>query len=310
MTIKGDVVAGMRWRKLGLVFEPGGQAPWISTHAALPWPCPRGGDAFRIFVAGRDSVGRSQVGYVDCELGIHSRVLDVARAPVLGLGALGAFDDCGVMNAAFVERKADVLMYYVGITTGKSVPFRSFTGLAIADKEMLAFERVSPAPILERNAIDPYLTAVSFVMIDEGVYRMWYTSGVRWEASERGPKHFYHIKYAWSRDGVVWERDGRACIDFRDDEYAIARPFVIKENDIYKMWYSYRGLAYRIGYAESGVGVNWERRDDIAGIAPSTSGWDAEMICYAAVFDHAGQRYMLYNGNAYGKTGFGLAILE
>ena len=34
------------------------------------------------------------------------------------------------------------------------------------------------------------------------------------------------------------------------------------------------------------------------------------MICYPNVFDYNGNRYMLYNGNAYGKSGFGLAILE
>jgi hypothetical protein len=26
-------------------------------------------------------------------------------------------------------------------------------------------------------------------------------------------------------------------------------------------------------------------------------------------FDHKGERYMLYNGNGYGQTGFGLAVL-
>ena len=41
----------------------------------------------------------------------------------------------------------------------------------------------------------------------------------------------------------------------------------------------------------------------------SNDGWDSEMICYPYVFDHKGKRYMLYNGNDYGKKGFGLAIL-
>jgi len=35
----------------------------------------------------------------------------------------------------------------------------------------------------------------------------------------------------------------------------------------------------------------------------------AESIEYAHVFDHKGSLYMLYNGNSYGKTGIGLAIL-
>jgi hypothetical protein len=35
----------------------------------------------------------------------------------------------------------------------------------------------------------------------------------------------------------------------------------------------------------------------------------SEMIKYAFVFDHDGERYMLYNRNGYGKTGVGLAVM-
>jgi hypothetical protein len=44
-----------------------------------------------------------------------------------------------------------------------------------------------------------------------------------------------------------------------------------------------------------------------AGIDVSAEGWDSEMIEYPFVFKHKGLRYMIYNGNGYGKTGFGLA---
>jgi hypothetical protein len=50
--------------------------------------------------------------------------------------------------------------------------------------------------------------------------------------------------------------------------------------------------------------------DGAAGIDVSESGWDCQMICYPFVFDHEGERYMLYNGNDYGRTGIGLAVLE
>jgi hypothetical protein len=80
------------------------------------------------------------------------------------------------------------------------------------------------------------------------------------------------------------------------------------------MWFSYRsgkpGQKYRIGYAHSTLGANWELRLADTGIDVSESGWDSEMIEYPFVFDHKGQRFMLYNGNAYGRTGFGLAALE
>jgi hypothetical protein len=140
---------------------------------------------------------------------------------------------------------------------------------------------------------------------------MWYYSAVGWEMSDGRPKHFYHIRYAESDDGVRWRRDGRVAIDFKSpDEYAIARPSVLWHEGRYRMWYSYRGPAYRIGYAESPDGYEWTRLDHLAGIDVSPDGWDSEMIEYPHVFDHDGSLYMLYNGNEYGKTGYGLAVLE
>jgi predicted GH43/DUF377 family glycosyl hydrolase len=75
------------------------------------------------------------------------------------------------------------------------------------------------------------------------------------------------------------------------------------------MWYSYRGESYRIGYAESEDGIHFNRMDEKVGIDVSETGWDSEMICYPHVFEHNGEKYMLYNGNGYGKTGIGLAVL-
>ena len=79
------------------------------------------------------------------------------------------------------------------------------------------------------------------------------------------------------------------------------------------MWFSYRsgsGKKYRIGYATSKLGEEWELRLEEVGIDVSADGWDSEMIEYPFVFDHGGIRYMLYNGNGNGRTGFGIARLE
>lgn len=146
-------------------------------------------------------------------------------------------------------------------------------------------------------------------MVEGGLWRMWYLSCTGWSDSPDGIRHHYHIKYAESSDGLHWKRDGVVAIDYQDpSEYAISRPSVVHDADVWRMWYSHRGAAYRIGYAESLDGKTWQRMDDNAGIEPSASGWDSEMIEYPYVFDHRGTRYMLYNGNGYGKSGFGLAV--
>ena len=69
-------------------------------------------------------------------------------------------------------------------------------------------------------------------------------------------------------------------------------------------------VTYRISYAESSDEIEWLRKDEEVGINVSHSGWDIVIICYSYVFDHNGERYMSYNGNDYGKTEFGLTVLE
>jgi hypothetical protein len=79
------------------------------------------------------------------------------------------------------------------------------------------------------------------------------------------------------------------------------------------MWFSYRsgrGEAYRVGYSESRDGIAWILKLDEVGIDVSENGWDSTMIEYPYVFRHGDNTYMLYNGDGYGKTGFGLAILD
>jgi hypothetical protein len=76
------------------------------------------------------------------------------------------------------------------------------------------------------------------------------------------------------------------------------------------MWFAHKGDAYRLGYAESADGLTWRRDDVRAGLTVSDSGWDAEMVEYAAVIQHGGRELMFYNGNNYGYDGIGLAVSE
>jgi len=300
----------VKWEKLGRIFDPAERAPWMRTHAANPVAMPLGGDRFRIYCCGRDAQQRSQVGFFEIDMKKPDEVLDLSEQPFLAIGPLGAYDDCGVLNASYVENGSRQLHYYSGITLGQSVPFRFFASVAISSDGGRTARKLSHAPLLGMNEIDPYLTGSPCVLRDGERYRMWYTSGVRWDVVDGMPRHYYHIKYAESVDGVDWHRDGRVCIDFAgSDEYVVARPCVRQTDGRFVMWYSYRGEHYRIGYAESDDGLQWSRMDHLTGIECSPSGWDSEMVCYAFVFDHGGERFMLYNGNGYGASGIGLARL-
>jgi hypothetical protein len=87
------------------------------------------------------------------------------------------------------------------------------------------------------------------------------------------------------------------------DEYAFGRPCVIKDGSVYRMWYCVRGATYRLGYAESADGLAWTRRDAEACTWPLDAGFDDEMQAYPVVYEDSRYRWLLYNGNGYGRTG-------
>jgi predicted GH43/DUF377 family glycosyl hydrolase len=304
----------MKWRKQGVLFRPG-RLNWMVTHAAIPVADRIGEDLYRIYFSGRDESNRSQVGYIEIDLNDPHHILYITERSVLQFGKRGTFDDSGVMGSCIVNYEGKKYLYYAGWNLGVTVPFRNSIGLAISQDDGRTFKKFSEGPILDRSIYDPCFLGTSCVLMEDDIWRMWYLSCIKWEIQENTHKHFYHIKYAESHDGINWIRNGVIAIDFKNDyEYAISVPRVLKEDNVYRMWYSFRGSpvtdTYRIGYAESQDGLNWIRKDEEAGIDVSETGWDSEMICYPFVFDHKGSRYMLYNGNGYGKTGFGLAVLE
>ncbi|WP_455921243.1 hypothetical protein [Pseudomonas putida] len=301
----------MKWKKLGLCFSPTGENEWMQTHAAVPIAEHLHDDIFRVYFSSRDSTNRSFTGFVVIDLKHPTQPLEVSATPVLAPGAMGEFDDSGAMATWLAQKDETRYLYYIGWNLGRTVPFRNSIGIASSSNGN-SFQRLFDGPIVDRSAVEPHFCASCCVLPDGAIWRMWYLSCTGWHTNAAGqPEHAYHIKYAESADGLSWQREGHVAIDYEsEDEYAISRPSVIRDVDGWKMWYSFRGDAYRIGYAESQDGRNWQRMDNRAGISVSENGWDSEMIEYPFVFDHGGERYMLYNGNDYGRSGFGLAVLE
>lgn len=301
----------MAWIKKGLIFSPDGQYDWVISHSMLPIPERCGEDLYRIYFSGRDRLNRSLVGYVVIDLKNPKEILKISEKPVLSLGELGTFDDNGVTPSWIVDYNGLKYLYYVGWNQGATVRMAEMAGLAVSTDGGESFKRVSRAPILERTDKEPFsLLAATCVLIENGTWRMWYVSGIEWVHRDFIK---YDIKYAESKDGIHWNRDGKACLAFKSkEEYALARPSVLRQDGVYKMWFGYRQAqqTYRIGYAESTDGLIWERKDDLGGLDVSEAGWDSEMVEYPFVFDHKGGRYMLYNGNGYGKNGFGYAKWE
>lgn len=284
----------------------------MTSHAMIPTADHLHDDVYRIYFAPRDHQNRSNVGWLDLDLKNPTEVLQVAEEPLLSYGELGGFDDSGALASSIINHDGKKYFYYIGYNIGVTVIFRNYIGLAISTDGGRSYQKQFRAGVIDRSHIDPFLAVTPCVLKEGDRWRMWYTSGVRWETMPDGkPKHFYNIKYAESTDGIKWDCRGHVCIDFKSaEEYAIARPAVVKHGSTYHMWFCCRGDKYRMGYARSTDGLTWERDDSRSGLTVSADGWDSEMVAYPFVFRHGERYYMLYNGNGYGQTGFGIAVLE
>jgi hypothetical protein len=299
----------VKWRRLGRLPLDTSGAHWAATHAALPVVERLDPHRFAVYVSVRDDAGRARIGRTVLDMTREPELAPLDPEPALDLGRLGAFDDNGVTTSCLVSSGDCRVLFYTGWSLGVTVPFYLAAGVAMS-RHGGAFERPSLAPLLDRSAADPFLTASPFVTVEGDLWRMWYVSGSDWRSGPSGPRHFYNIRYAESVDGVTWRRDGRVCVDFAtEDEYALARPWVVRDDDCYRMWFAVRGTQYRIAMAESADGRTWSRVTT-GGLDAEGTGWESDMVEYPCVFDVDGRRYMLYNGNDYGRTGLGLAVSE
>lgn len=309
----------MKWKKKGLIFAPDHNYDWMVSHAQVPLVDRVDDNTLRIYFGTRDKHNRTVTTYIEVAAEDPSHVSYVHDQPVLGLGELGCFDDSGAMPSWIVDRGSLKYLYYTGWNTSTTVPYRNSIGLAVSRDGGQTFERAFKGPLLDRTQYEPHFCAVPCVLVEDGKWRMWYLSGVRWDVFNDKPEPRYHIKYAESDDGINWDRRGIVCIDFKSEtEAGIVRPSVIKDGAVYQMWYSYRGLenyrtdkknSYRIGYAESEDGIEWVRNDEYLSLDVSPSGWDSEMVAYPYMYADSTRKYMFYNGNGFGRSGLGYAVL-
>jgi hypothetical protein len=77
------------------------------------------------------------------------------------------------------------------------------------------------------------------------------------------------------------------------------------------MWFSVRSTAsgYGLTYAESADGLAWERHDGAVRFTGPHADWESDTASFPSVVDTPAGRFMFYNGNGYGATGFGVAKL-
>jgi len=317
----------MQWKKLGRIFDP--------TQVSLPHGCTAFAQApqalvfedfVRIYFSTRfrepDGKYLSHIAFVDMKKNLRD-IIAVSAHTVIELGKLGCFDEHGIFPMNVVRHGDLIYGYTSGVNRRVSVPADGAIGLAISRDDGFTFQRLGDGPVLAPSLHEPCIVVDPFVKLCGDTFHMWYVFGLGWKrlAPDTVPDRVYKIGHATSRDGVHWTKEeGRQILGNRlGDDECQALPTVIAIDGCHHMFFCYRqssdfrsnrDRAYRIGHAWSDDLVDWVRDDDTLALDVSAGDWDSDMLCYPHVFECDGRVYMLYNGNAFGRDGFGLAVLE
>lgn len=301
----------MKWANRKFIFNFNNFNSYFYKSAMIPIPVVKK-DYVRFYIAGQSKSDVGYPTYIDCDINDFSNILRIGEKPLFDVGFPGTFDQDGCVPLSVVELPNNkAYMYYVGFELGTKARYRMLTGLAIAE-DGENFKRYSDVPILERVDNEALFRCGPFVMLENGIFRMWYVAGNSWSVIEGKALPNYTINYLESSDGIHWDGKSKVCIDIENEnEHGFGRPYIIKHNGLYKMFYCIRikKLGYRLGYAESKDGINWHRKDNEINFDVANKGWDAEVLAYPAVTKINGNWYMFYNGNGMGKSGFGYAEL-
>lgn len=317
----------MKWTKLGKIFDPSQHAlpNGCFTHAQSPQALVFD-DFVRIYFSTRalDDKGKflSHIAYVDMDKALRG-VLRVADHTVIPLGGLGCFDEHGIFPINPLRVGDEVWAYTCGWNRRVSVSVDTAIGLAVSRDGGRTFERRGDGPVLAASLHEPCLVGDGFVQVVDGVFHMWYIFGTGWKRYAEGaaPDRTYKIGHAVSPDGVNWTKEEARQIiaDRLGPDESQALPTVTRIGTRWHMFFCYRqsfdfrtnaGRGYRIGHAWSDDLANWQRDDDMIPLPVEEGSWDADMQCYPHVFQCDGKVILLYNGNEFGRHGFGAAVLE
>jgi hypothetical protein len=312
----------MKWVKLGLVFDPtehqlpNGCTEYAQSPQALVFE-----NFVRVYFSTRakdPSNGKylSHIAYVEMTKDL-SLTIGVSTSAVISLGRLGCFDEHGIfpMNVLRVDGK--IFGYTSGWSRRVSVSVETSIGLAFSRNDGVTFERIGDGPILTSSLTEPFLVGDPFVLKQGDQFHMWYIFGTNWLEGEV-PERVYKIGHAISPDGISWLKDQRNIIaDKLGESECQALPSVVHFKGVFHMVFCYREATdfrinrergYRLGYAYSFDLINWIRDDSQVMIDASPNDWDSDMRCYPHLFVVDGKLHLLYNGNQFGRFGFGLAV--
>jgi hypothetical protein len=243
---------------------------------------------------------------------------------VIELGKLGTFDEHGIFPLHIYSEPGRILGYIGGWSRKSSVSVDGAIGLSVSNDDGMTFSRVGDGPIIDASIEEPFLIGDPFVLRIKNVFHMWYIRGSKWleDPDSLRKERIYKIAHATSSDGISWTKDKEGIQVVGDklgQNEAQAMPSVIKIDETYYLFYCYRDVfdfrtnsskGYRLGCVRSKNLQDWEHEEISIARPANIENWDAEMMCYPHVFSWRNRNFIAYNGNNFGREGFGVAEIS
>ena len=267
---------------------------------------------YRMFYSGRNGAG---IGFAEAPIDDPFTWKENPASPVLRPRTDNW--EGNLLNQPRVVKVTDThwRMYYTGWgDRGKPGSAWAF-GLAESLDAGLTWKRVGDGePLLDRGGEGSPDEGGVFVPEVRRVgdrWMMWYT------AMKAVPgKQYIHLCLATSDDGVHWQKYEHNPVVSEDfaagpGRNVMSRCFVRHEHGVFKMWFSHARTAYRIRYAESLDGIDWEHSPVTPVLGPGAAGdWDSDKVEYPEIDVVDGKYRMWFCGNGYGTVGYAEGVPE
>lgn len=248
-------------------------------------------------------------------------ILAFSETQVVEDASLGSFDEHGIFPLDVVRCGDELLGFSGGWSRRSSVSIDMSIGKLISQNDGLTFERTGEGPALTHSVAEPFLVGDPSVLMVNGLLHMFYISGTRWARSPEGvPERTYLISHRVSLDGSSWVPvpGGKPVpIPPLSRWEAQAMPSLVRVENWWVMFFCYRDTfgfrenpekMYRLGVAYSENLVDWTRVE--FDLTSWRKEWDSKMMAYPNAHLRGEHLYLLYNGNGFGRQGFGGARFE
>lgn len=264
---------------------------------------------FHIFWSPRDESNRSWIFRTDAFF--ENDVLEIewiSKTPVLRPGVFGSFDSDGVSGSdVYIDQLGRTNLLYFG---WQRLPCGSWiNGIGHARGNLGGdLHRVHSGPLLARDVHDQFSVAYPY-LVHRDPRQILYSSYTKFNDPRLTDDYEYVVRRAlWDESDCSFSDRSNLELEKIPGVSAYSRPTMLQIGSENVVLCSVRGSQYSIrGWVIRGN--KWIRASEYDGDSLHDSNC-MMATCYQFPFVIDGSAYLLYNGDNYGLTGFGLAKWE